>query len=380
MRSILILIPLFLIIIVAVIMYFRNQKNKIQPSDDKISCNISSNPSLLTKCDPSDRNACTNCTQGLYSCITVDSQNQHTINQNGTETNIPTGSWCLPPIVKTFPCNTFSGYRVLTKISDSEFAWKCHCKYPELLSNRGVEFGDCTYPVACEGNPLVCPPEGKYCTPGKQWIEEPTYDPTYAVCACPSGTNYIHNDPPPGSWDKRCVLDTCIPGHSSQSSGNNGCVCPDKSQDSSGNWTSYIKCPQNVAEDKKIQCSFNQCVQDPCNPNGYYDSSQGKCVCTTKGYTNKQDSESAIKNVCYAPCDDQHNPCGSRGDCNWAITDNAVVTTCINCKTPWKQDSTNMCNFHMKNIGDSCSTNSDCISDYCEPKYGLWGDLVCQNM
>lgn len=378
MKLILIFAPIAVIILATILIHFLNKPKQIDPNNpnNKLSCVVSSDQKLLTPCNPNDVNSCSNCTQGIYSCITVDDENPHKTEQDGTEKSIPNGSWCLPPTkTDTFSCNKFSGYPVFSRVSANEFAWRCQCRFPTLITSGNI-WSDCTYQTACGGdsNPLVCPNDASYCTPGTAWSAEPTYFPTNAVCKCGNGTKYIDNsDPSKNSWDKRCVTDTCVPGYSSD----NGCKCPDKTQNSDGSWLSYIRCPQNVADDKKMQCEYNQCIQDPCNPNGYYDPSQLKCVCTAAGYINQQNEQSVIKNICYAPCDDQHNPCGDRGQCQ---LNSDGTTQCTNCVSPWKQDPTNKCNFHMKDLGEKCSNDSDCLSNYCVKKWA-WDDYpVCTSL
>ena len=133
---------------------------------DVVKCRVSSNSDDLTECDPNDTNSCEKC-GGLFSCyaVTDDSPYKYTIykGNNHTELKVPNGSWCLPTKTKTLPCNQYSGFPILTRVSPTENAWTCNCKYPQLFQTAGL-FGNCLDEIACNGEGhLVCPPGHSFC-------------------------------------------------------------------------------------------------------------------------------------------------------------------------------------------------------------------------
>jgi len=296
----------------------------------KISCPLD-DVKKLTKCDPSDVNACTNCEQGLFTCLKVDEKNPFSIKINKKPVMVPSGNWCLPPVYVSNPCNPNSGFPILEKKNDREYDWNCQCKYPSLFNTQGVG-GDCTYQVACGGPsyPLVCPEGSKFCTPGKPWIEESTYDPSVTVCKCPSGETHVER--PDGTKD--CLRDTCAPG-GKYNKDTDKCDC-DAKQGGAGTWKSFIE-TKDIDSDQRAQYP-NQCLKDPCNPHGYYDPTQSKCVCDPNYYNTPADT--VVKQVCTMPCEN-NGPCSKRGDCVYDPKTNK--TTCANCRGGFVQDEKNQC-------------------------------------
>ena len=235
-----------------------------------------------------------------------------------------------------FKCNKFTGYKILSKINDTTYGWKCQCRYPSLFQNDGVS-GDCTSQTACNGGKLICPKGTKYCNDDEQWTDKSEWNPTFGVCSCKQNTVFLDKSiPSKNIWSKKCVYDSCLPGTVSDKMDENGrkvCNCPVPVSDKNGNWTSYIKCPENVWEQFKIVCENPLCLTDPCNPNGYYDSKTGMCICNN-GFVDIADSQQNTKHSCLNPCAPEVNFCGNRGTC---IIKNGKAE-CTKCKTPYLQN------------------------------------------
>lgn len=213
-----IIIVVSLSIIIAVIISNKNKNDHIVPPTptQKDKCDISNDPTTLKKCDPNDQDTCNNCANGLHSCFTVDQDKKvYTFSEGNKTVNVPTGNWCLPAKIKNFPCNRFTGYPVLAKLNDTEYAWRCQCKYPNLFNNQGV-FGDCINQVACSSQgELVCPEGSNFCKSGDPWPkdEDKSWEPTLGVCKCNDNLKYLDaSDYENEIFDKRCVSDTCSPG------------------------------------------------------------------------------------------------------------------------------------------------------------------------
>ena len=350
-----------------------------------VKCPISIHPTKLKSCDPSNPDSCDDCSDGMHACFTVSDDIPYQVQIDGKTVNIPNGNWCLPAKVKTLPCNEFSGFPILAKLNETEYVWKCQCKYPSLFTNQG-EFGDCTQEVACgaennDSNHLVCPPKSTHCKPGTKWVDDPTWEPTSGICSCATGLKYIDKSiPSQGVWNKQCVTDSCSPGKTV----NGKCVCPPKQDFTREHGViSYLRCPDDMPDSFKSNCIDNpECIQDPCNPGGYYDSNKGKCVCAeNRGFIAVEDSTSPVKWICEQGCSGKLNPCGNRGDC---VIKNGKIQ-CENCHPPWVQNVNysdcakkhpNMCMCQQLPLNSKCKVDSDCLSGNCQSPV-FKGDKFC---
>ena len=389
-------IIIFFVLIIIIIIFIIIKKENSQSSDitesdkqNNIDCPISKDYTQLKICDPSNVDECTNCNQGLYSCVNVSNDNPYKVKDDqGNNYNIPNGNFCLPPIYETLPCNQYSGVYVLRKINNNEFAWTCECKYPFLLQNAG-SLGNCTYEVACGANVnsqnhLVCPTGATYCTPGTTWNNSTggsQWDPKYGVCQCDTGLMY--KDYSNGDvYRKECITDTCTPGITVDISDNKSCTCPERTSVSYTGYTgyvSYIACPNSSMRTGLCTDDSPLCLPDPCNPHGYWDNENATCTCDQNNGWYPYTTENSIMNqICFQPCSDQNNPCGvgpyKRGDC---IYDPAnKIGTCTNCTDLWTQESKNddpyqTCKKRLSNIGENCDKDSDCA------RYTECGNGVC---
>ena len=207
-------------IVIAIILANKNNNNNhiVPPTPDmtKEICNVSVDITQLKSCDPTNQDTCNNCHGGLHSCFTVDKNNPYQYAVEKNIVDLPDGKWCLPSKITSLPCNEFTGFPVLTKLNDTEYAWRCQCKNRSLFTNKG-EFGDCIQEVSCGASEdlgqLVCPPGTDKCTSGKPWVDEPIWDPIYGVCNCKNGTTYVdQSNATDGIWSKMCLYDSCTPG------------------------------------------------------------------------------------------------------------------------------------------------------------------------
>jgi hypothetical protein len=392
---IIVLLIILLIIsglVTAVVITIKKASNNIQShiikDDDTktsgVSCPVSEDINILRRCDITDINSCGDCTGGgvKNSCIEVSDSKPYEFETNGKKILIPSGNWCLPAIQKkpdNFKCNSFSGYPILSKLNDSDYAWKCQCNYPSLFENEGV-FGDCTSQVACTPGNLVCPPDSISCTPGQSWLDNPNWDPAKGVCDCPQGMKYTeYNKENLGIINKTCVNDSCVPGKYLEEG---KCECPSMTQDDSG-FTSYIDCPNDIphfANVNSAYCTPNypQCLKDPCNPGGYWDAIKQSCICDrTKEYISKQDKSSIVKMVCYKPCV-YTKLCASRGKCNITNCQDPTKNKayCADCTIPYKTDGgasgDDLCNIEENSCKSACDTIDDeptkiACEKKCEP-------------
>ena len=381
----------FLAVVVTIIVVHvqHNKRPPVHPpTPDRDKCYVSVDPTVLKPCTPGDPDTCDTCKGGLYGCFTVSNTGPnpspypiHFKEPKSGEPNtlyVPDGNWCLPAQIKTLKCNEFSGFPILTKLTDTEYAWKCQCKYPTIFENKGAE-GDCTRQVACEGllsdqNKFVCPTGASYCKPGEQWIDDPTWDPTYGTCNCAKGLKPIdRSNRKEGIWDFECQTDQCSPG---VSDGKN-CKCPKPTGSTGGYFVSYINCPGDMPDDKKDLCDakYPLCINDPCNPGGVYDPGTGGCKCDPgKHFQQVQDTSSPIGYACINPCSGKFNPCADRGTC---YTDDKGVAKCKDCKYGWYQDDKDMCANPMKTFGDRCDGGYQCLSGHCNPEYVFGGHHIC---
>jgi hypothetical protein len=383
MNPITIPIIVLIVIVIGVIYFMATRKpskdsGHITPPHGRIivskKCPATIDTKALVECDPKDPNSCNTCSDGLHACFTITDDEPYNIDINGSKLKVPNGNWCLPAKIKTLPCNEFSGFPILAKLSNTEYVWKCQCKYPSLFTNAG-EFGDCTSEVACgaqlnSNNHLVCPPNSEACTPGTKWLDNPTWDPTYGACSCDEKLKFVDkSNRPEGVWDKECLSDSCYPGVTEGES----CKCPDKVQTAT-DVSSYIRCPDDVKPTERSLCSVDiECIKDPCNPGGYYDPATGKCVCPIDGYAPALNSISPVGWICDSPCGPEANPCAERGDC--ILVDGKAQ--CTNCHFPWIQilnDDTcgatypNLCGCHQRVNGEKCHHAYECMTHYCSGK------------
>ena len=347
-------------VIIAVIISNKNKNDDhiIPPTpEQKDKCDISNDPTTLKKCDPTDQDTCNNCANGLHSCFQVTDENPFKLDIGDDTVNVPNGNWCLPAKIESRPCNRFTGYPVLTKLNDTEYAWRCQCKYPSLFNNQGV-FGDCINQVACNSQgDLVCPDGSDYCTHGDLWPvdESKSWDPTLGVCKCNPGTTYINES----NTDKRCVSDTCDPG----TTVGGDCDCSNIVSISNVlPYNTFIKCPTDLPAETSLCKYSKQCIKDPCNPHGHYNKNTQQCDCDeANGFRTTQSSSSPVKSICFNPCNP--GPCGKRGNCVVDTTTNKA--TCVNCKSPWFDDDTHMCLTVKQQKNTDCSADSQCISNNC---------------
>lgn len=392
MNTFLIIIPIIILFLIislttSIIVYKNKNKNnliQINSINQKIDCPLSTNSLILKKCEPSDVNSCNNCSDTLNFCITVDEKNPYIFKKDdGTKGLIPNGNWCLPASLKDGICNPFSGYPILTKLNNTEYTWKCQCKYPSLFKNKGV-FGDCTSPVACFGGDLVSPSDNENCKQGEKWLECPKWDPKDGVCSCPENTMYLdRSDINNNILSKQCVLDYCSPGqtnynnYNTNTNTNINCICPNKYKDETG-YKSFINCPGDLptaTKDDNALCvkDIPRCIEDPCNPGGYWDTTQNTCICDkNEGYISIQDSNSLVKSICIKPC--ANDPCQ-------AVAKNCIPDKdqyskdktyfrCENCIYPqvadkYQKNNNNKCYDKLKPEGYSCSDSWECQTGKC---------------
>lgn len=337
---------------------------KITPHDN---CPLTFHSDSLVSCHESD-DRCTKCNE--YEpriCTEVSDQSpyKYKLNHSSKELSVPNGKWCLPPKTTDLKCNPMSGDPVLTK-QGRNYIWRCQCKYPKLVDNTGV-YGDCSEIAACgakldgQTNTLVCPPRSEVCTPGEPWSDNPTWNPTAAVCRCGPGQVYLER-----GENKLCVEDPCDPGVTDPNNPEQ-CICPQPVTDDEGNKVSFV--------------SHNgQCIEDPCNPLGTFDGRT--CICEKPNTVAQLDVSSPLQWSCASPCDWKNNPCGTRGTCNIDSNGRAI---CTNCMFPNYQSKDKRCNNVVKPQYARCSNNRECESlqcgKYCKTQGWGWIDhpVCCPN-
>jgi len=383
MNNLIIIFIIILVLTLIVIVTAKFVKNSshinVDPELNKIVCPLSTEETLLVKCDdPNDVNSCNNCI-GFSSCVKVEEgdKNPYVLpgTTPGTTKQVPSGNWCLPIKYndKEIKCNPFTGYPILVKLSDDQYGWKCQCKNPSLYENSG-EFGDCTSLKGCkEAGDLVCPDSVDFCKAGVSWKDDPTWNPEKGICSCPTGTY------PTG--DKSCKIDSCNPGGTSITNDDKRtCDCND----------GYLPCP-NVSFDSETNSYCNKypmCLKDPCLPHGKWSSSSENksCICDSNYRILLDSDTSVLGQTCIDPCFWKgNNPCidsdgTKRGDCN--LSDNPSATlvsnlySCKNCNTKffmpdWLQpdykapDYKTYCLVRKKTDGSSCDKPSECLSGNC---------------
>ena len=146
----------------------------------------------------------------------------------------------------------------------------------------------------------------------KPWITDPTVDPSEdTYCECGEG---FTRDP---LQPTRCIPNTCHAsgGDMTERQGKRACDCPPPVQGDNGDWKSSISCPSDYTTNYPPCSSIHpRCVEDPCNPGGYFDPSSGKCKCSGT-FVEHGDSSSPIGSRCVDVCGSLNNPCGGRGKC-----------------------------------------------------------------
>ena len=393
------------IIVTVIIVHYKNDNRApiLPPSPKSVKCPASIDKGVLKSCDPKNPDTCDACEGGLYGCFTIkgpcppggtgsqeitteSNSSCYPIKFKDPKTGksstlyVPDGNWCLPSNIITGKCNEFSGFPILTQKDPTTFEWRCQCKYPTIFENKS-EFGDCTRQVACNGllsdkNKFVCPTGSTFCTPGTEWVDDPTWPPTRGTCACTGGLKPIdRSNKEAGIWDFECVDDQCSPGVTN-SGDSTKCDCPEATGQSGGR-KSYIDCPSDMPDGRKNLCesTYPMCIIDPCNPGGVYDINSGSCKCDAdKGYINTQDQNSAIGYTCLNPCSPINNPCASRGTC---YLDQNKKAKCKDCNYGWYQDDKGMCLNPMKDIGSRCDGGYQCLSGSCNPEYVFGGHHIC---
>lgn len=326
---------------------------KTTPHD---KCPLSFNINSLVSCHD-DEDRCNSCSEkGPRVCVEVTDERPYSYKLDSkSKVNVPNGKWCLPPIATDLQCNLLTGDPVLTK-RGKNYIWRCQCKYPKLIDNEGV-YGDCSEIAACGAklvgstNTLICPERSEICTPGQPWSENPTWDPTEAICRCGPNQIYIQQ-----GENKLCVDDPCFPGKTDETNPNE-CICPHTTKDKDGNITSWVS-------------HNNKCIQDPCNPSGEFDGR--KCICSKPNTVAQLNPLSPIEWSCASPCDSLNNPCGSRGKCKVDKNGRAICSDCI---FPNYQSDDKKCNNIVKPQYAKCSKDFECESNICSVacKTSGWG-------
>jgi hypothetical protein len=381
------LVIVFIIVIVVVAVFNKSPSDPGSGDDPNVGpitqpCPLDPNKKVLVACDPKDVSSCSSCSNGFYSCYTVDKENPYQFTApNSTDLiNIPDGTWCLPTKTTTLTCNQATGVPILSQLNANENQWICSCKYPKLFSNPLG--GDCLYETACSRlnadspNHLVCPTGGDFCEPGSTFLENPTWNPLIGVCDCPQGTKYLNLE---DGQSKVCVADTCSPG-TSKSDGSCDCDKISDIKTDKAPYNTFISCPSQTKDGTCLTGS--QCIQDPCNPGGKTGPDK-KCVCDSSNYVPIDDSDSPTGSSCFSLCY-RNGPCGDRGTC-YIDKDakSGLQALCKDCKYPWTQGTsdttadTGLCQFLKKSEGQSCNSDKECLSKDCQLQYLFWGDKKC---
>ncbi len=346
----------------------------------------------LVSCDPTKSGSCKDCTGATlgHQCYTVDEKNPYKY-QEGTATyDIPDGNWCLPTRVATTQCNEWTGVPILTKLGEGKYEWLCDCsKYPGWFTS--ALGGDCTVETVCgydEGDPtksigeLVCPKGGisGICTEGEPWLKTKNWDPKFGVCNCITGYDYVGHTPATGEMIKVCTKNTCYPGteHTppsgpgntcGQGPGNSNCTCNTlnkKIETTSPRLSSctgkmekvketqyqtWLRCPEDVKSELGQQCFDSpQCIPDPCNPLGHYDTKNCACICDASSTARAVPADNAVGSKCVDYCakDDATNPCIQTSSAGNVIHGTTCYVEdnnyhCKDCCPPFTQDSTDLC-------------------------------------
>lgn len=311
------------------------QRKHIVPPVPKIKCSVSFEGDRLTACNADSD--CAECADNT--CVAVDDTKPYRYYKAGESLAVPNGKWCLPPRITDAPCNSITGERMLTHDPLARnYAWRCHCKHPELVRNAGI-YGDCVEVTACGEGELVCPAGVTECIQGSKWKDTRNWDPVKGVCTCPAGQKYVVH-----AGRKLCETDECYPGKANAD--DTGCVCPEPSMQSN-QWVSTI--PMG-----------SRCIPDPCNPHGYMKG--GRCECNA-GSIAWQESTSPTGWVCKSPCDKENNPCGSKGRC---VFNKDGKVQCVDCRYPNYQSDDGLCNNLVKHGNVECNSAEECETRACE--------------
>lgn len=375
---------------------------KQSPSQPLIQCPYS-DPNNLIQCNPSDINSCSNCAGSgkLFSCVSVTKDNPVKIN----DIDVSPGNYCMPITEGTSQkCDPKIGYQALSyKPEKNQYYWSCIMKYPQMFSYNNVTGtllqNGCRSSGIPASNPLQCTNQQK--TEGKEkpfigvdlyptWDSTPGCDPGDRETQCRCNSGYYSKDLSDHKKDliiKDCMFDSCSPGKTDINN-NTQCICPD----------GYIRCPQDLISlnDDYIYLHCNTlvsegaypaCIPDPCLPNGKFVN--GNCICNNNNNDNTcknedcncyvfnqvYDPNSLINKTCKDLCEN-NGPCGDRGDCYKhcypATGDIAKYVSTVyeaRCKCNEKHGPLNDTDFLCQKVllekGQSCSTDSDCISNYC---------------
>lgn len=269
-------------------------------------------------------------------CTHVTVKKPYTYKKDGKTINVQNGKYCLPPKAKDLKCNHHSGTQVLTFDPYSkQYLWRCECNSPLIVTNDNV-YSDCVNVVACNGGKLVCPDKSPDCKSGSEWKDSPTWNPADGICKCGKGMKYIS-----GGGKKYCVEDVCSPG----TTFNDTCKCPsNKTPDKHNHWKTTI-----VKE--------KRCIDDPCNPNGYFLGRTCKCA---NGTIPIQDALSVTGWRCDIPCR-VHNPCGAKGTCVYKDE----KYQCKNCVSPYYQTKDQLCSGIKKGYSEECKSDVECLYGNC---------------
>lgn len=317
-----------------------------------IECGVLSNDTIQ-KCD-TNSDICKSCKcsgdsslTGCMKCTVVDDSNPYysDINQSDCVGNfewvngvckLKNGSYCLPTKINDVNCNKFTGNKILTRLSDGTYGWRCICKNDTMFTNGGS--GDCTDINVCgmlgsSENPsnisyraLINKNNNQLWSSSSDWNPFPG-----GVATCKCRDNEVVND----------KLLTCMPNSCGQGTINpnnpESCKCP----------PTFVDCFDiSYRDDGGIVyytgiCKLPSCVPDPCYP-GRYDPTSNKCVCdVSKGYYNVLDTNSVFGQSCKQLCTEDNNPCGNRGDCyvydvgsqntNWTIVCATISPDGLSC-------------------------------------------------
>lgn len=314
--------------------------------DKSYSCNVTS-PTTLKSCTPhydskgnEDDDVCYQC----YGDMTCQEATSATAPINLTQElcispyiwgikagsttascSLPGGFWCQPFNIPKIECNTFTGLKILGKVSEhAPYEWICACSNDTKFTNNGNPLSDCKHI-------RVCGMDGRT---NKDYPLDDRKYPQHLVKknTHPDNPDYLWN----GQWDPftdgecfcgdesvtgqtsgpnlTCVSNSCFPG-TTGGDPSGQCKCE-------GVNPPLIDCslvstrggfPTGV-------CTTPSCIPDPCYP-GIFDKNlnkgEGGCDCTTgiDGYIATPSLESVSGEICVNWCDTSKNPCGSRGTC-----------------------------------------------------------------
>ena len=290
---------LIIVSIIAVLVLLGGGENKgggFTPSPSvKANCLPSENINELISCDPNN-DLCSSqiCNNELTKCYSISKADPYKVQMNDKTYDVPAGNWCLQLKAKKDQCNPFTSTPILAKDDKGDLKWICDCKYPNLFTKVSVD-GDCNKQVACQyvsySGILQDETEvGQLVSIEDKKAYDFSYDPTNTLCMCKPGYRYNNLD---NGKIKTCVADTCSPGTFDINSSEEKCICPEKVVKADNTYYSYVRCPQDVSKEQlKVNCENKpRCLQDPCNPFGYYDSSKKECICNEGYFSTNTDND-----------------------------------------------------------------------------------------